>query len=85
MFLRNVSHRELEILQRGKTIDTMNEGKRAKIPYRAIFTDKAVLGVFISSLGGAFGQFFKKSFLINLLISGFQLFFQYKFFTEFKS
>ncbi|KAI6172653.1 hypothetical protein M3Y98_00997400 [Aphelenchoides besseyi] len=59
---RNVSHRELTLLQEGKVVRVLDRTEQPKVPYRAIFTDTAVLGIVASCIGGSLG---------------FQLFFQY--------
>ncbi|KAI6183213.1 hypothetical protein M3Y97_00464600 [Aphelenchoides bicaudatus] len=52
---RNVSHKELTQIQKNKFVRVLEEGERVKVPYKAMFTDKAVLGCLISSIGGGFG------------------------------
>jgi hypothetical protein len=45
-------------LQKNKVIRVLEKGERAKVPYKAIFTDYSILGVLASSVGGALGEIF---------------------------
>jgi sugar phosphate permease len=59
---RNVSHKELTQIQKNKIVRVLEKDERISIPYKAILTDRAVWGCFISTVGGGLA---------------FQLFFQY--------
>uniref|UniRef100_A0A914ZCB5 Major facilitator superfamily (MFS) profile domain-containing protein n=1 Tax=Panagrolaimus superbus TaxID=310955 RepID=A0A914ZCB5_9BILA len=52
-FHRNVSSKELSIINHGKLTNGISKG--LKIPYLKIFTDKSVIGVVIVSLGAGIG------------------------------
>lgn len=58
---RNVSHKELTQIQKNKFVRILEKGERVPVPYKAIFTDHAVLGCLISTIGGglAFQLFFQ--------------------------
>jgi hypothetical protein len=52
---RNVSQKELATLQKNKAVRITEKGKRV-IPYRAMFTDYSVLGIFAACIGATFGN-----------------------------
>ncbi|CAD5212104.1 unnamed protein product [Bursaphelenchus xylophilus] len=56
---RNVSEKELTTLQKNKVVRVLEENEVDKTPYKAILTDRPVIGVLCSSFGATVGfQFF---------------------------
>ncbi|KAH7705138.1 Protein F41C3.2 [Aphelenchoides avenae] len=49
---RNVSRQELNLIEQGKSLE---RGPKHRIPYRAMFTDKTVWGIFTANFGGMLG------------------------------
>lgn len=50
-----VGHQEQIILQKGKIVQVLEKNDRPKVPYLAMFTDKAVLGCLLTTFGGNLG------------------------------
>lgn len=51
----HVSHKELTTIQKHKIIRVAETAERRPVPFRAILTDPAVLGIFTALIGGLLG------------------------------